>query len=73
MYTLKWPLLQKFIFFFALCCSFKLDKIRRVLARARRCCVQTFDTFCFQNVLLNGDGDGKNDMGQSINNCLAFM
>ena len=36
--------------------------------RARMCCLKTFDSFYFQNVLSNGDGDhGKNDMGQSTN------
>ena len=30
-------------------------------------CVQTFDSFCFQNVLKYGDGDSKNDTGQLTN------
>ena len=28
---------------------------------------EMFDSFCFQYVLSNGDGDGKNNIGQSSN------
>ena len=49
---LKKNFLKEIIFFGALCCRFE---------------VQTFDSFCFQNVLSNGDGDSKNDKGQSTN------
>ena len=30
-------------------------------------CVQTLDSFCFQPVLSNGDGNVKNDTGKSTN------
>ena len=40
---------------------------QRVLVRARMRCLKTFDSFCFQNVLSNGGGDGKNDTGQTTN------
>ena len=30
-------------------------------------CLKIFDSVCFQNVLLNRGGDGKNDTGQSTN------
>ena len=56
--------------FGALNCGLKLLPIminRRVLAGARMRCVQTFDSFCFQNVLSNGGGDGKNDKDQTTN------
>ena len=46
--------------FGVLCCGLKLIPIminRRVLACARMRCVQTFDSFCFQNELSNGDSD----------------
>ena len=46
---------------------------RRVLARARMRCLKMFDSFCFQNLLSNGGGDGKNDAGQSTNQRLEFM
>ena len=37
----------------------------RVCASMR--CVLTFYSFCFQNVLSNGDGDRRNDKGLSTN------
>ena len=40
---------------------------RRVRVRVSMRCVETFDSFCFQNVLSNGDGDSKNNKGQSTN------
>ena len=57
-----------FVFFFGTqYCGLKLlpNMInRRALARARMRCLKTFDSFCFQIVLSNGRGDGKNDLGQ---------
>ena len=62
-----------FLFFFFLfgaqCCGLKpLPRInRRVLAHARMRCLKPFDSFCIQNVLLNGGGDGKIDTFQLTN------
>ena len=40
---------------------------QRVLARARMRCLKPNDSFCFQNVLSNEGGDGKNDTGLLTN------
>ena len=72
---LKSPLLQIlvcFLFCFCFsgtqCCVLKLLPYnRRVMARTAMRCLKTFDSFCFQNVLWNGGGDGKNDIGPSTN------
>ena len=67
---------KKIIFFVALCCGLKLLTIMITLAspspRAHALHANGW-YFCLQNVLSNGDGDGKNDAGQSTNQLFRIM